>query len=387
VKATRSSYQPELDIVRAFAFFAVFLSHWIYRDLPYYMEHHVPWIVAKPLNLLSYAGSFGVMVFFCLSSYLITGLLLKEISSQGHINVPSFYMRRVLRIWPLYMVFIALALVLAWIDPNEKFGWKQALAFFFFSGNWIWSLGFAVDTVATPLWSISVEEQFYLVWPWLVRRATAKGLRKTALVLMLIAALNRVLVITHVIHADLWHNTFTQLDSIALGTLLAVGVPLSWNKFRDSQRPLIFVTGLLGIYFGQALSNIDVIEWKSFITYPLSALCSAAILWSMIGVRLNRESPVVKAFVHLGKISYGLYVFHTFCIYVVTKLLAHLPFHPHFIIGFTARGVGGMALTIFLATISYRWMEEPILKLKKRFSPGSDALTSLGLAPVPTTER
>ena len=152
-------YRPELDALRFFAFLAVFAFHrmdyvptdpvrdrWVYR--------------------VGTVGAFGVPVFFLLSAFLITELLLRERTGTGAIHVRSFYLRRILRIWPLYFaVFFGLALLNHFVPgtgTDNPWAW---LAFTCFSGNWyITARGWIAGSV-DPLWSISVEEQFYLLVP------------------------------------------------------------------------------------------------------------------------------------------------------------------------------------------------------------------------------
>jgi peptidoglycan/LPS O-acetylase OafA/YrhL len=359
---------PELDVLRAFAFLAVFFSHWIPREPDYYIQHRVPAFAAYGLTAFSFMGSVGVMVFFCLSSYLITGLLLKEIQNRGHVDVRAFYMRRLLRIWPLYMAFTALALVMPYLDPEQIFGWKHGLAFLLFSGNWIWALHVPVQTIAVPLWSLSVEEQFYLCWPWVVRKSTTQGLRNTAFVLLFLATSNRLLILLHVYESDLWHNTFTQFDSIALGALLAVGLPESVEQIKKRARGFFLVAALLGIFAIQFFEGPEEVKWLSMFYFPFVSVCCAVILWCFVGMQLNLKSRIVKSFISLGKISYGLYVIHFLANYLVLKAFVRIPFKMHFLIGFTVRGVASLLLTIVLASISYKWLEMPFLKLKTRFS-------------------
>ena len=110
VPADRSVYRPELDVLRFFAFLAVFLFHFS-RPVDTYVEHGVPRLVATVVNSLMQGGVFGVDLFFVLSAYLITDLLLREKEKFGELNVKSFYLRRILRIWPLYYFYIGLALL------------------------------------------------------------------------------------------------------------------------------------------------------------------------------------------------------------------------------------------------------------------------------------
>jgi peptidoglycan/LPS O-acetylase OafA/YrhL len=362
------AYLPELDLLRAGAFFAVFLSHWVPPDFDYYVTHHMPRIAAHTMVAVSYAGADGVMLFFCLSSYLITQLLLREIATRGRIDVGAFYMRRVLRIWPLYLTFTALALVMPFIDQEQHFGGWAGLAFVFFGGNWIWSAGFPVETIALPLWSISVEEQFYLCWPWIVRRATRHGLRNTALALFLLSACNRVFVVTHVVPLDLWHNTFTQLDAIGFGALLAIE---SDNPrlatLRRVPRLLLIGGGILGVFLCYLIPGARGPVWPSFFYYPIVALLCALVLFGTVGARVSQDSALIRTGLYLGKISYGLYTVHYFSLYLIGKFLASLPSKPHFLVTFLTRGTAALVLTVILASLSYRYLERPFLRLKSRF--------------------
>ncbi len=360
-------YWPELDVLRAFAFLSVFFMHWIPTRPVDYERHGFSPGVAGMLVATARAGGVGVMLFFCLSSFLITQLLLRELKREGRVDVGAFYMRRILRIWPLYFVFTAIAALLPFIDPDQHFGGKALLAFVFFGGNWIWSLHVAIHTVATPLWSISVEEQFYLCWPWVVRRSTRSSLMRTAFLLLVIATLNRVLVITGVVPTDLWHNTFTQLDSIALGALLAIAVDSRGVARNRSVRAPLILLAIVAIVMAQRVHGDNDSGAFSLVYYPLVSLCCATILWSVIGIDLDRSSRLTRALVYLGKISYGLYVIHSFALYLTDMLFAALP-QMNFVVALALRGAFALALTIGLAALSYRFLEQPFLRLKKRWA-------------------
>lgn len=366
--AKKSFYLPELDVLRAGAFLGVFVSHWIPHDDDFFIAHGVPRAVAHAVTTFAIAGGDGVMLFFCLSSYLITQLLLKELDARGRVDVRAFYMRRMLRIWPLYLTFTLIAGLMPFVDPGQHFGWKAIAAFVFFGGNWIWALGVPVTTIALPLWSISVEEQFYLCWPWVVRRATRRGLRNTVLGLFVLAAINRVLVVTGVLHVGLWNNTFTQLDPIGLGALLALGAGPRLEAFKERARGWLVAAALLGIYLVNLVHD-DQVETSltNLYFYPVVASCCAVALFATVGVKVDWTSPIARAVLYLGKISYGLYVFHYACFYVVNALYRQLPTKPNFVVAFLGRGALAMALTILLATLSYRYLEQPFLRLKAKF--------------------
>ena len=113
-QAKKSSfYRPELDCLRFFAFMTVFVHHSMPRTVEFYTTHHLPTVLSN----VAYAGAYGVDLFFCLSAYLITELLLREKEQVGHLNVKSFYIRRMLRIWPLYFTFVLFAFALTFVDP------------------------------------------------------------------------------------------------------------------------------------------------------------------------------------------------------------------------------------------------------------------------------
>jgi peptidoglycan/LPS O-acetylase OafA/YrhL len=366
--ATTPSYLPELDVLRAFAFLAVFGMHWIPNHVEDYERHGVSHAGARLLSSIALSGGVGVMLFFCLSSYLITQILLRELRAEGRLRIGAFYMRRVLRIWPLYFSFTALATALPLVDPSQRFGWKACLAFLFFGGNWIWSFHVPVQTIATPLWSISVEEQFYLCWPWLVRWAGAASLWKAALALIALAAANRVLVVTGVIHTDLWHNTFTQLDSIALGALLAHGVGHRADALKVRYRWPIMALALLSIEVAQFVKGEADLDGWSYVYYPAVSLSCAVILWCVLGIKIDRSSRATRVLIALGKISYGLYVIHALGLYLADKLFGALHLQLSFLVTFGVRGAFALLLTIALASLSYRYIEEPFLRLKRRFA-------------------
>ena len=186
-KAAPSFYKPELDILRFFAFLGVFLVHSMEGySIDFMVHHHIPLWAAKSGSSIVFAGMYGVDLFFVLSAYLITALLLREKDARGDLNVEAFYLRRILRIWPLYYLFIALAALIPFLNPHHYFSMRYVLPFVFLMGNWSFIIFGIQKTVAMPLWSISVEEQFYLFWPPLVarlsRRQSGDGSKQNAVV-------------------------------------------------------------------------------------------------------------------------------------------------------------------------------------------------------------
>src|SRR5579864_4765905 len=168
-----SYYRPELDVLRFGAFLLVFLYH-VLPDAPDPRIDHA----FGHFNFLFYAATgacrFGLTLFFTLSAFLISELLMRERSVAGTVSVRRFYIRRILRIWPLY--YFALLLWFVWwsmsgIPHGEatRLGW-----FAIFLGSWYEAIHTTPFTPLSPLWSISIEEQFYLFVPWVMKYAKTK---------------------------------------------------------------------------------------------------------------------------------------------------------------------------------------------------------------------
>ena len=153
-------YHPELDVLRFFAFLAVFIHHALPRDAGLYIGSGLPEAAAQLLLTAKAAGAFGLDLFFTLSSYLITDLLMREWIENGRVSLRNFYVRRALRIWPLYFVFLAFTvLVVPHILPQDEFGTIYIVSFALFSGNWACVVMGIPLSVASPLWIKSVDEQ------------------------------------------------------------------------------------------------------------------------------------------------------------------------------------------------------------------------------------
>ena len=284
-KAGLSFYRPELDCLRFFAFFAVFMHHSLPKTPEFFIAHRLPPALAN----IALAGADGVDLFFCLSAYLITELLVREKERVGHLDIRSFYVRRILRIWPLYLTFVAFAFALTFIDSAQRFSAGQLLMFLALAGNWAPGLR-TMNSVVVPLWSISVEEQFYLLWPLVVRNATRKQMC-VACALMIGGAFIWRGVLQSRMPALIWNSTFSHLDSIGYGILLSlIGVrkPLSAGA-----RLLLFTAGLCGWVVAAGIRG------REDVGQALIAVGSVAILRAAIGLKWHPP-----ALVRLGVVSY-----------------------------------------------------------------------------------
>jgi peptidoglycan/LPS O-acetylase OafA/YrhL len=317
-------HRPELDALRFGAFFLVFLHHAMPHSSSAYPVPFAPLFAA-----IARAGALGVDLFFALSAYLITEILLREHSSTGSIDVRAFYLRRILRIWPLY--FVAL-FALAPLMPHAMPAGHIA-AYALLAGNWACAFAGYPASPFALLWSVSIEEQFYLVWPWLV----SKGVRQAAIAMLIVAFATRlILAATAVEHPGVWCNTLARLDPIACGALLAV------SGREPVNRTFFLAAGAVGFTLAGGFGSHD--GWGSLWTYPLASASATAILHGVLG--LGRDF----GFGYLGKISFGLYVFHAAALELASNAFV------------------GLVLTIAAAALSYRFLEMPFLRLKQRFA-------------------
>jgi len=318
---------------------------------------HVPRQIADVLIAFAAGGSWGVDLFFALSSYLITTILLRERQQLGGVDVVSFYMRRILRIWPLYFVFLLVVVPLARIVvPADGMSGKYLVTFALFVGNWACVLWGYPRTIAGQLWSVSIEEQFYLSWPWILRR-WANHLVAVACALLAVAFATRAWLVYHgAIHPQIWCNTLARLDPIACGALLAVYTQRRPIALSVSARIVLAAAGFSVL---AALGQFgDFTGIRALVTYPVGTLACMALLVATLDVPVSAGN----LFGYFGRISYGLYVFHLMFIDVFGVATAHDPL-PRF-----ARICGALAATTLVATCSYKFLEQPFLRLKARFS-------------------
>jgi peptidoglycan/LPS O-acetylase OafA/YrhL len=363
---TERFYHPELDILRFFAFFLIFLHHSLAHLPAFYLKMGVAPVFASALAGLAATGAFGVNLFFLLSSYLITELLIRERAQFGHVDLKAFYIRRILRIWPLYFTFLVFAWAMQWFVPGQHIGWRAGLAFTLLSGNWwVVFVGFP-SSVIFPLWCVSIEEQFYIFWPATMRKLSERGLLIAAVLMLALASLTRwYLAANHIWETKIWCNTFVQLDAIALGIILAVLLAGRAPRLVPLLRAALFIGGftclvLAGNYF--QIKADPLTPARILLGYPVAAIGAVALF---LGTFRPKAAASNNPFVYLGRISYGLYVFHI----VGLMMSDYLVHNREGSLGrYLFRVIVAFALTVVLAAISYLWLEMPFLTLKQRFT-------------------
>ncbi|WP_158748904.1 acyltransferase [Acidobacterium sp. S8] len=366
-------YRPELDVLRLIAFLLVFFTHRM--DLAPIDSHIHPWRYN-----LSLIGVFGVPVFFLLSAFLITELLTREQQQTGKVHLKAFYTRRVLRIWPLYFAaFFGLAALTRFVPHAGITTPGSWLAFTLFSGNWyICKYGWLNAYPVNPLWSISVEEQFYLTIPLIARYGRRRGLIAICIGLLVVAYLAIFLYAQHPSagFSSQWTNSFVQFQFFAAGTLLSLLLRGRLPELNLIFRAIIFVAaiscGLIAfLKFGVEADNPHPANALGSLTGWAFVLAGTILLFLALLGTSAKYLP--KAAVYLGRISYGLYIFHAFVLFMVFHVwkvrLTELSLTLHLSYWRDALGtVITLALTILVAVLSYRFFEKPFLQLKKRFT-------------------
>ena len=359
--AGRRFYQPELDGLRFYAFLGVFVCHTLPFEASFYHGLHLPmpWLWGATVK----AGAAGVDLFFALSAFLITSLLLREREETGDISLKHFYLRRILRIWPLYFLVIGLGLVLSHTMANQHLQWYYVAGYLLFAGNWVHAVFGRPESIAFPLWTVSIEEQFYLIWPLLVKRLERRGLIAAGVVIVLLATVCRIgFVLAGVSGGYIYYGSTARCDSIALGILIAL--------FAD-RLPELTRTARLLLVSGGLVGWIAASAWLTDQPGPISirevpgrliiALAAGAMLY---GCLYSRSKLLTGAWaVQLGKVSYGLYLLH-----LTGLLLAKSVLHPISGTALLATKAVGFVLTLLLAFASYRWVESPFLRMKDRFA-------------------
>jgi len=377
MSSTGRFYRPELDVIRFLAFLFVFLFHALprYGDLSLY---RLPTGFASLYSAFVAACAFGLCLFFTLSAFLICELLLREGEAIGTVNVKQFYIRRVLRIWPLYYLVLAIGVFVAFLSGNlhrslEDFAW-----FAIFMSAWHCSLHGWIKSPVAALWSISVEEQFYLIVPWIVKFFNRMSLYGFCAAIFLAA--NAELYYFGRVKVNglrVWADSLVLFECFAAGILLCLVLRSRVPRIAYWQRlVLIAFCGVSwtvashGLHCGFTLASENPGSWALIGGYALVSLGCVLLLLAFLGVQ-PRLLP--RWTIYLGRISFGLYVYHglalSFTHHLVIDRLNIVGIQIFSLKVFLAAGLSiglPFGLTVLIATLSYRYFETPFLKMKKR---------------------
>ncbi|HEV3163479.1 MAG TPA: acyltransferase [Isosphaeraceae bacterium] len=363
-------YYPELDGLRFVAFILVYLFHNGVADLSGLVGPAVA-------RTMLFNGWVGVQLFFVLSGFLITTLLLREEARYGRLDLKAFWVRRILRIWPLYYLTVAIAFgLLPWADgafgssaPPSWVG-KHVPAFLLFLGNWSMVFHGPVATDAqSVLWSVCVEEQFYVVCPLLL--AFVPNRLRLACVLGLMVG--SIAVRCHLAQSNpeqfvIQYNSLAQFDTLLSGIALA----LLLARFPPGRRADRFAGWLqwpLYAGIGWLLSRPGLAHgnaWNRTVDFAAIWLACAGVVAVAVlhagGLRRFLANPPL---VWLGKISYGLYMYHEVALWLHRQGEERLRWFTNEPAVWSVLTLG---MTIGLATLSYYGVERYFLRLKGRWT-------------------
>ena len=362
---------PNLDGLRFFSFFIVFLTHALSTDNPEIMR--LSWYRLIKLRMFS-DGELGVSFFFVLSGFLISYLLIKEKELTNKIDVRSFYIRRILRIWPLYY-FVVLFGFLIFPVLKAHFGQvphetSDPLLCLTFLNNFdrIYN-GDADASVITIMWSVAIEEQFYLIWPVLFFLIPSKNYRYVFIAIMMISTLFRVFYI-HKTKID--YHTLGVISDMAIGGLGAYLILRNDNFFIAIKQ--LSKNALYILY----LSVIALIVFKQeiFATATMQVLKRLIMAGIFIMVILEQNFTEKSLFKvgnwkiisWLGKYTYGLYCLHGIAVLAtITILKKYSLLNESWQIWLLQLPIA-LLLSILISWISYTYFESWFLRLKSKFA-------------------
>jgi peptidoglycan/LPS O-acetylase OafA/YrhL len=351
---------PQLDAVRGFAVLLVLVHNT--DQHPSHLSH-----------LISDNGWMGVDLFFVLSGFLITGILLDTKQSDGYFS--NFYARRCLRIWPMYYsVLLFMFVIVPFVRPSEAHAVFEAR-----SSPW-WAFPIFLQNFLVPIpamatgplgvtWSLAVEEQFYLVWPLVVRFCTESQLRKIAIAVVCLSPVLRFYLSLH--QVNIYSNTFCRLDGLMAGALLAIlvgSVSFSPAEFLTRAWIIFLVTIPLAL-------TVETAFHARWIVFSLTALASVSFVYlALFSPQRWLQSVLTNRFmVYTGTISYGIYLLEKIPLDAARTF--HLDKHRFLVLPITA------AVTYALAALSWNLLEKPIVRLKRFFEPQTiRSARALGLA-------
>lgn len=344
------------DALRFFSFLLVFI-------------HHIPIPDSSLFSFFAKSGGTGVTFFFVLSGFLITYILLHEKTGKGQISLKKFFIRRILRIWPLFYAMILFAFITPYIlnifhIPYSNEGYKP---------NWLMSMLFLenykmIITGSFPnvsplrvMWSLCVEEHFYIIWGILISIIPVKRIPHLIGSSILFANISRIFYF----HFGLTTaDIFTNIDYFAFGAIPAYILVLRTEIINKVERlhpiskyMVVFSTVIL--IFG--IPNFKS-EWLDFITPSLyGTFFSATILFTLPQrnyLKIKDDFWISK----LGVFTYGLYLFHT----IVISFFLHIKI-PCLDSSWQLISVASLIITILISILSYHIFEKQFLKLKSYF--------------------
>ncbi len=373
VTAREAKHVPELDGIRGIAILIVLVGHFGSTAGGDTVK------LGRAFGEVFGLGWIGVDLFFVLSGFLITGILLDSKGSTGYFS--SFYARRTLRIFPLYFlyvfVFFHVALPLGGLlHHGENIDRSGEIWYWLYLPNWWNGSGHSIKYLI-HFWSLGIEEQFYFTWPLIVLIASRKTLKAICLMLIVISPLLRY-IFTYNSPPPLFLYNFTpfRMEPIALGALVAILVrETETSPFVVRLMKYLWVPALLifaGMSVGSGTTSLGAVSISRFGYTCIDLIFASFVFFVALTVRGNHRvgmltHPMLRS---CGKYSYGMYVLHMPIVIFLAVPLAYVFSKTHLQLPFVRVIVAiavGTGLTYIAALISWNLLESPFLRLKRKF--------------------
>jgi peptidoglycan/LPS O-acetylase OafA/YrhL len=365
-------YFENLDGLRFLCFLSVFLFHSFHTESA---EIQANWFYQFLTREVFANGNLGVNFFFVLSGFLITYLLIQEKKLNGQIHLKKFWIRRILRIWPLYYFSVFFGFVIfAWLKqffgetPNET---ADPLYYVTFISNFdLLRKGLPDASILGVLWSVAIEEQFYLLWPIILFMFPIKRYWIPFTILIVSSLTFRALNDTYMLHE---FHTLSCIGDMTIGAFGAWAMSefkVAKDKISNLKKPiiaLIYISFLL-IYFFR--------DEVLFANYGIRIFERAIIASIMLLIILEQnyaknsffKMSSFKTISKLGVITYGLYCLHFIGILAVTKVLGKYYPSTELWQVIIVETTLALTITIIISKLSYKYFEQPFLRLKNRFA-------------------
>lgn len=331
-------------------------------------------------------GDLGVSFFFVLSGFLITYLLLEEKEQTGKIDIKNFYLRRILRIWPVYFCVVGIALVLlpllnTYLPPGFPMRHStdklNPWLYLGFAGNFDYIWNGITNVVLGILWSVSIEEQFYLFWPLVISFVPKKKLLPVFILLIIASIFFRFYFSNGGNINIIRHHSFSCASDLITGAILAYLATLPAFVERIKKMPVYVIAG---IYFtGFVLLPFREYIWKFGIHYVQVASIQPVLIALFFAFIIMEQCFAVNSFYKagnltriskLGTYTYGMYCYHMVVFFTVLFLYGQLgiPVSSTGVVQHVFTSLLCLVLTVGLSRLSYRYFESRFLELKKKRS-------------------
>ena len=372
-------HYPAIDGLRALAVLLVMLFHASTTAMSVSVACQSGWAYYT----LAFLGSSGVTLFFLISGFLITGILM-DTSTEKH-ALRKFYIRRSLRIFPLYFAALAMIMYVS-LQANPESSLRPDIFYYiFYIQNWMIFIDPANPSLYDKtyflflhFWSLAIEEQFYVFWPFVLFFFLRRDLRPVLLALIsimcLISVILRLTMFSYYDWVIPYTWTLSRLDGLLVGALIAYGLRAKPDLLQKIARlgayPMIVLIMLMILVLSMNAEDMaSLYNANTRYIVTLSTIFYAILIMTVICRPEARVSRLFqhKAFRPTAEISYGLYVFH----FPVMKLMGPLvdPLEYGFWGNHNVILVAGFLITYAIAWNSFHYFEKPILKLKDRWAP------------------